>query len=186
MIARQPYPNDVEKWLKNIESGTLYETLMDELGWAPERRDEFKDNELFSVLYGNPTNFGWRTDGHGKLLLPSKLKPMLAERYPNVWKFIVDYHQQHGQGELAREMQRQEARLMIRGVCGRLVEEQPECPLITVHDAILTTAPWVTTVQQVILDEFGKLGILPTLKVKSPHTMPHVPATLPAVTFGLS
>ncbi len=185
-IARQSYPKDVEKWLKNIESGTLYETLMDAMGWAPDRRDEFKANELFSVLYGDPTNFGWRTDGRGKLLPPSELKPMLAERYPNVWKFIVEYHQQHGHGELARELQRQEARLMIRGVCGRLIEEHSDCPLITVHDAILTTAPWVATVQQVILDEFGKLGIRPTLKVKPPHTMPHVPATMPTVTFGLS
>ena len=75
---------------------------------------------------------------------------------------------------------------MIRGVCGRLIEEHSDCPLITVHDAILTTAPWVATVQQVILDEFGKLGIRPTLKVKPPHTMPHVPATMPTVTFGLS
>jgi hypothetical protein len=144
------YPADVEKWLRLVESGNLYDELMREMGWAPDRRDEFKSNEFFSVLYGNPTNFGWRKTRAGSLLPPSELKPILAKNYPTVWAFIVAYYNRFGHGELSREMQRQESRLMILGVCGKLVREYPECPIVTVHDAILTPQPWVETVSTAI------------------------------------
>jgi hypothetical protein len=46
--------------------------------------------------------------------------------------------------------------------------EHPDCPLVTIHDSIMTTAEWVATVRATIMEEFGKIGISPTLHVEPP------------------
>ena len=56
--------------------------------------------------------------------------------------------------------------MLIEGVCGRLAVEYHECPVITIHDSILTTLQWVATVQRLIHEEFAKLGIHPTLRIE--------------------
>lgn len=55
---------------------------------------------------------------------------------------------------------------MILGVCARLMEEHPDCPVVTIHDSILTTPRWVEVVTKVIHEEFARLGITPTLHVE--------------------
>lgn len=55
---------------------------------------------------------------------------------------------------------------MIEAVCGRLMREHPNCPLVTIHDSVLTTSAWVEVVRQAIVEEFGRMGIHPTLHVE--------------------
>ena len=133
---------------------------MTRTAWT-DGKDEFKEREVFRVLYGMNTAFN--SDGEYQ---PSKLQTVLESDLPTVWQFIRGYKRQHGYAELAREMQRRESKLMIEGVCGRLMDEHPDCPVVTVHDSILTTPGWVETVSATIKDEFAHLGIHPTLKTK--------------------
>jgi hypothetical protein len=151
-------PSDVRQWVGLVESGDLYTHLMSLMGWGESRRGEFKDNELFSVMYGNPLNFGWRKS-RDRLLSPSVLKPILANHFPTVYAFLVHQHNKHGLGGLARAMQRAESDLMIKRVCGVMTEKFPAAPLLTVHDSILTTAPWTGKVERYIIEEFATLGI---------------------------
>jgi hypothetical protein len=151
-------PSDVRQWVRLVESGDLYTHLMSLMGWDERRRGEFKDDELFSVMYGNPLNFGWRKS-RDRLLSPSVLKPILANHFPTVYTFLVHQHNKHGLGGLARAMQRAESDLMIKRVCGVMTEKFPAAPLLTVHDSILTTAPWVGKVERYIIEEFAALGI---------------------------
>lgn len=171
-------PADVIRWMGLVESGTLYDELMCLLGWDQSRRAEFKRNEVFAVLYGNPTRNTWRVDDNWNRLPPSQLKPLLAELFPTVWSFIIFYHNQHGHGSLARELQRRESRLMIRGVCGILAEQYPAVPVLTCHDSILTTVPNVGLIKRLINDQFAKRGLHPTLKTTG---MPTDGITMPTV-----
>ena len=44
--------------------------------------------------------------------------------------------------------------------------EMPQAPLITIHDAILTTRPFVESVKTIIHEEFIRQGLFPKLKVE--------------------
>ena len=151
------FPEDLSLWKRLCETGTLYPYLIDRMKWQGTKA-QFKDRELFRVLYGRNTPFD--ADGNYN---PSQLQPVLESDFPTVWGFIHGYKRAHGYRELAREMQRQESRLMIEGACGRLMTEHPDCPVITIHDSILTTEPWIETVSTAIKYEFGQIGIQPTL-----------------------
>jgi len=67
---------------------------------------------------------------------------------------------------LARDCQRLESRLMIDGAAGSLLAK-PSIPIVTIHDAILTTAAHVHSVEAVVIAEFGRLGVTP--KIRSAH-----------------
>lgn len=151
------FPEDLDQWKRLCESGVLYPYLMDRMNWQGTKA-QFKDKELFRLLYGRNTPFD--RDGNYN---PSQLQPVLETDFPSVWTFIRKYKRAHGYRELAREMQRQESRLMIQGACGRLMDEHHDCPVVTIHDSILTTEPWVSTVSTAIKYEFGQIGIQPTL-----------------------
>lgn len=172
------YPPDLIHWKSLVENGTLYDYLMGLLGWTEDRRDEFKQNEIFAVLYGNPNrNQAWMDD-NWKLHPASKLKPILAEHFPTVWAFLIFYHNEHGHGSLARELQRKESQLMIRGVCGTLADQYPFVPVLTCHDAILTTQANVDLIQGLILAEFDRRELHPTLKTTA--TVPSNRSTMTA------
>jgi hypothetical protein len=153
-------PSDLMEFQARCERGQVYEHLMQRMNWI-EGRDRFKDEEVFRILYGANTSYNSQGE-----FQPSKLQPILESDFPTVWAFIRNYKRQHGYRELSREMQRQESKLMIEGVCGRLMNEFPDCPLVTVHDSILTTEPWVETVAGTIKDEFGRKGLQPTLHIR--------------------
>jgi len=66
---------------------------------------------------------------------------------------------------------------MIRGVCGVLADQYPLVPVLTCHDAILTTPANVDLIQGLILAEFDRRELHPTLKVTAT-----VPAIRPEMT----
>jgi hypothetical protein len=64
----------------------------------------------------------------------------------------------------ARLAQNWEATLFTHRVCGRILKERPDAPVFTIHDSVLTTPDSVGYVRSVILDEFARLGVTPSLK----------------------
>lgn len=61
-------------------------------------------------------------------------------------------------------MQRAESKLMIDTIVYRLYSERPDVPLITVHDSILTTPPYVVNVKSIVYKEYARAGLRPTLR----------------------
>lgn len=147
---RSPYlPPDLLLFMELCMAGTLYDYLMKRAGWTD--RGSFK-KEFFLMLYG-----------------PMKENPMtqiMTQEFPSVMAFIAWHKGRHGYKELSREMQRAESRLMIEGVCGSLMEQNRNIPLVTIHDSIMTTEEFIPTVKSAIIEEFCKLGIQPTVKTK--------------------
>ncbi len=144
-------PPDLLLFTQMCMDGSLYDHLMEQAGWVGDRRS-FK-TEFFHMLYGPVTD--------------SPMTKVMQREFPSVMAFIKWHkRRRHGYKELAREMQRAESKLIIEGVCGRVMELYPNIPLVTVHDSILTTQQFVPTVRAVIEEEFSKLGINPTIKTK--------------------
>ena len=43
----------------------------------------------------------------------------------------------------------------------------PQMPVFTIHDSIMTVEEWGGALEEVMIDEFGELGVLPKLKIES-------------------
>lgn len=77
-------------------------------------------------------------------------------------------------GHLARQMQRLESGLVIRGVVAELFRAFPEVPVVPIHDAILTHAAHAETVRRVFQDVFReRLKVTPRLKVETLSAAAH-------------
>ena len=46
------------------------------------------------------------------------------------------------------------------------MRDNPEIPIITIHDSIMTTPAHVGTVRQAMADAFAAVGLRPTLKIE--------------------
>jgi hypothetical protein len=156
-------PGDVTDYLTTCSAGRLYDELMTGIGWTTGK-DTFKREAWFRYLYGsNKTAQKLDEDGNEPL---KRLTDYFSTNYPNVAGYMW-HAKQKNYRKLACDMQRAESTLMIDQVGARLATEHPKIPVLTIHDSYLTTAPHVDTVRGIILDEFLKLGITPTLKVES-------------------
>lgn len=113
-------------------------------------RDDFKRMLFADVFYGRPK-------------ASTALTELFRAEFPAVYDFICDQKRECYQ-DLARKMQRAEAHLMIDTVCLRLMKHHPEIPVVTIHDSILTTSAHLPAVKRIILEEFARSGLQPTLK----------------------
>jgi hypothetical protein len=137
---------DERAFVKHCETNTLYGLLQD---WADiPVRDRVK-KELFLVLYG-------------KNSLRSDLKATFRELFPHVAQ-VIRVHKAKDHTFLSRLMQNIESNFMISTVCRRIMIEIPDAPVFTIHDSILTTAPFVEAIRGIMIEEFARLGISPTL-----------------------
>ena len=85
---------------------------------------------------------------------------VVATDWPALADYILDAKRDCYQN-LARDCQRLESRLMIDGAAGSLL---PSVPIVTIHDAILTTAAHVPAVEAAVIAEFGRLGVTPKIR----------------------
>jgi hypothetical protein len=141
---------DERLFLDLCERGRLYEFMMEESGMAHVPRQKFKHRFFRDVLYDE-----YHSD-----------RPMLRvfqSLFPNVARFIRDA-KRHDYRRLSWEMQRLESSVIIGTIVRRLMTEYPQVPLITVHDSIATTPPYAELVRQVMVEEFGQIGLRPTIK----------------------
>lgn len=143
--------SDLRAYLEVCERGEFYESLA-----HPDRtRDDVKAR-LWNPLFGHPGRDrpyeGW-------------VWARLNSRYPTVARFIRD-SKARDHKRLAHLLQGAESDFFINTVCRRLMREEPDLPLYTIHDSLLTTADNVRRVRGVIMDEFSKMGLQPSLKVE--------------------
>jgi hypothetical protein len=141
-------------WVEKVMSGQIYDYLMERAG--VKDRGAFKVALFRDVFYGN-TNAKW--------FKPTALTKLFASEFPTIWQFIGQQKKGCYQ-RLAREMQRQEANFVIGAVCERLCTHHSHIPITTIHDSIMTIPDHVTKVQTVMMEEFKRLGVQPTLKTE--------------------
>lgn len=83
------------------------------------------------------------------------------------WPALADYilaAKKDCYQNLARDCQQLESRLMIDGAAGSLLADS-SIPIVTIHDAILTTEAHVPAVEAAIIEEFSRLGVTPKTKL---------------------
>ena len=167
------FPPDVSKYIQLCESGKLYEFLMTLSSIEPAEKAKFKQRIFRHVFYGarGERRRAWkgrkpkrRPNGRTRRVARmDRVARLFQQEFPTIFAFI-----QKAKGKnyrrFARRMQRAESRLMIGGVCKRLMTDHPDIPVFTIHDSILTTAEHVETVERLIKEQFQRYGLTPTLK----------------------
>ena len=149
---------DERRYVALCEVGVLYETLVEHCALPGLTRDRMKKRVMIDVLCGK----GQR---------PTAVSRGFARSFPNVMR-VVRRAKRDDHGRLARALQRLESGLIIDGVCGRLMREHPDVPIVTLHDALLTTPAHVEVVRGAILAEFARVGLRPRLKIDWPAGQP--------------
>jgi len=96
----------------------------------------------------------------------NKTAKAFEQEFPNVKQEIVDM-KRHGHKKVAHALQRLESWFMFDRVIPRLLHENPQMPFATIHDSILTTPHYSGYVQEVMRDEFWRLGIEAKVRIES-------------------
>jgi hypothetical protein len=135
-------PADLRGYLGCCAAGTLYESF----GGDRER----VKRRFMSVLMGH-NHYGGRA------------KDEFSARYPRVAEMLHAVRRKE-HARAAWLLQNLEATLFIHRACGRLMRARPDLPVYTVHDCVFTVPDGVPAVRGVLLDEFARLGVEPTLK----------------------
>jgi hypothetical protein len=149
----KPMPEDVRLYLRLVQDGLFYDHLMDAGGISAEGRSRFK-REFFGQV------FFCRND-------PIKESArMFGDAFPNVYASIRSM-KADDYCELAHRLQRAESDLMIGGVASRIVRELPDAWIATIHDSIVTTSGQAESVKAIMLEEFAKIGLRPTINTET-------------------
>lgn len=142
---------DVQLYLGLTSSGTFYEYLMEELD-ITEERSAFKVRFYSKIFFGRESYF-----------YISEEERQFQRLFPTISR-IVSYYKREDYRNLARLLQKAEADIMINSVVPRL--QELGIFLLTIHDSVLTTIDNASTVKEIILDEFKKKNLQPTIKIK--------------------
>ena len=151
-VNRDFLASDEQYFVTICEQGKLYRTLKEEMEEQEMPLLHRVKNELFKVLFGS---------NH----LKSRMKDVFKELFPSVAE-VIRVHKTKDYRFLPRLLQNIEANFIINTVCRRIMLEMPEVPVFTIHDSILTTRPFVEPIRQIMIDEFARLGLTPTLHQK--------------------
>jgi hypothetical protein len=147
-------PDDARRYVELCQEGKFYDVLMIEAGIPPDRRSDFKRRFFAHVFFCE----NWPETESAKAF---------GAAFPSVYA-VVRREKEPDYTELAKNLQRAESGLMIGGVATRLMNEAPQIPVLTIHDSIMTTPEHAETVRSVMLEEFAKAGLRPTIKVDHP------------------
>ena len=148
---------DEQHFVTLCEQGKLYRTLKEEMEEQEMPLLHRVKTELFKVLFGS---------NH----LKSRMKDVFKELFPSVAE-VIRVHKTKDYRFLPRLLQNIEANFIINGVCRRLMVEMQDAPVYTIHDSVLTTRPFVEPIRQIMIEEFARLGLTPTLHEKDYGTL---------------
>jgi hypothetical protein len=125
---------DCHKWIDLCSRGMLYEVIAKESGCS---RTQAKADFLPMVFDRVKAMQRYSSFGYLKRAFPE----------------IVDFMIETKKGDyrlLAQRCQKLESRIFIDGACGSLMEVGFEIPMLTVHDAVITTREGIEVVERAI------------------------------------
>lgn len=143
-------PGDLKRYIQLCEDGRFYDELMEAMK-AQMPKQDFKKLFFRKVLFCKPRNTAEMN--------------VFTKQFPTVAKVLTELKTKDYRNA-AQRMQRVESDFVIRRVCRRLLKEQPDTPILTIHDSIMTPVARKDLVRRVMEEEFAKLGIHPRLKVE--------------------
>lgn len=147
-------PEDVMKYINLTSSGQLYEYLMPEFENGDRQVLKFK---LFWKVFYRDSNNKKRE---------YKEEKIFKKYFPNVMEFIKQI-KANNYKDLPIAMQRIESEIILERIAMRIINENPSCYFLTIHDSLLTNESSVEYVEGVMKDEFKKFcGIVPNIKIE--------------------
>ena len=142
-------PDDVRLYIQLTSDGEVYEHLMKLFGST--NRQEFKREFFGSVFF---------SDTHRFLTRNAKL---FKEHFPNVFG-VIQRCKKDGYANLARMLQKKESEIIIERICGRLAQEDlPGLFVATIHDSIVVNKRHTELVHRIMLEEFAKEDLQPSI-----------------------
>ncbi len=152
-------PHDLVEYRSLCESGRVYEEMM---GLTGLDRKETKI-QFYTLYYGQLKSLPQLKKIDQKRY---EFAVAFGKRFPSVLAFVQRFKESKGNyRELSWLMQRNESALMIDTVCGRIAREHPEIFFTTIHDSIMCEPEHQEYVQQVMTEEFAKLGFKPSFGI---------------------
>jgi len=148
-VNRDFLTGDEQTFVELCEQGKLYSTLKEEMEDREMHLRQWVKTELFEVLFGSNR-------------LKSRLKDIFNDTFHGVSE-VIRVHKRKDYAFLPQLLQNIEANFVINTVCRRIMTEMPDAPVFTIHDSILTTRPFVAFIRQIMIEEFARLGLTPTL-----------------------
>ena len=140
-----------DRYRQVCEEGRLYEHLGGITGLSREEtKTQLIKQAFFSRNgYSNATKRAFRGE------------------FPAVAEFMHKVKEKD-HGRLAVELQRAEARFVIRTVCERIRREQPGMFLATIHDCLMTLPDDAAYARSVMVEEAARLGLKLSVETKPP------------------
>ncbi len=168
-----PTEGDLERYCSAVQAGTFYELMVAELSdYGISRqfkkrfladgissRDQFKKRFLADVIAKKKAN---RQGAE----YPSDVEDCFRVTFPTVYGFIRDFNGDGWHHEnLIRELQRQESAFVIEIVAAELVAQYPLLFIISLHDAIYSTARHIPKVVRAFKSAFAENDFSMSLKI---------------------
>lgn len=167
-LALYPSESEEKKRYRHIvEGGTFWDFMNERSGGFhdlldPDKKTEFKKSIFREIFYS------WHEDDLKK---PRELALIFAREFPILWQKINEHKQANAvrnrnfkpSAPLAKAMQTTEAEIVAEAVAS--LKDKPY-PLITIHDAIVTTKDGIDDVKTALGNSFSQMGIYPRLVPK--------------------
>lgn len=138
--------DDTIRYQKDCESGKFYQGMQQICEVADKQ--EMKKKLFKDVFFGKRTLTGFR-----------KLYPTMAG--------LIDWVKRHDYKHLAHELQRIESSIVINDSCEVMRVQHTNVPILTIHDAILTTPDHADLVTTVLRSAFNRRGVNPIIEMKA-------------------
>ena len=153
---------DLDVYCELVQSGRFYDFLLSKLEietCSNFTRDEVKKRFLADVVAKRKAN------RHGAEY-PSDVEDTFRRLFPTVWRFVRAVNRNGWEHEnLIRRLQQEESKLVIETVAAELIARHPELFVLTLHDAIFTTASGIPVVVGAFEAAFDQIGYRMDLKV---------------------
>ena len=181
-------PDQLDLYINCIQSGVLYQEIANVLN-RPDLAERIRNHNAKQYRIKN----GLPLEGKAK----RKIKPKIIDvkkvkgdflvmfngdnRYHNNTKLVFETLwptpgslfaslKRKNNGSLGTILMQIESHLVLKVICKRIATEEPNLPIFTIHDSIVTTVGYEKYVEQVIVEELEKaIGIPPTCKCEYWH-----------------
>ena len=160
-----PISGDVTEFIDLCERGILYDELMRRLDIPSRRRRSFKRLFYAQVFFGKVKNSG-------------RVTQLFARDFPTVFDAVCELKRRDYR-KMAYLLQAHESKLMLDIIARRILAEMPGTFVGTIHDSIMTTPDRAEEVMEVMVEEFRRFGLKPTIRLESyrPAPAPGEPPT---------
>lgn len=140
------FENDFYKFiLENGKLGTKYK--ISQINRIKSKGRKYIKNKIMSYLF----------DRDDRNRSKNPVVEMIGSLFPELTNFIENFITTYGKSRFSILLQRTESYLVLNETCGYINKTYPHIPFFTIHDSILTTEKYSSTVKGILTDVISVL-----------------------------